>query len=89
MPSDIRPVQKKHYQHFNEKTLRQVLEPHFKIRSIAFLNRNGWAIRTLLSNRFFILNERHLLKWLYRFYKRRYLHADPSNGLRILAVVTD
>ena len=45
-------------------------------------------IRTILSNRFFILNHRKTLNWLYGYYKRHYLNATPDKGLRLLAVVT-
>lgn len=87
VPSDVRPTQAKHYQHFNDDTLRAALESHFEVVSVSYLNKQGWAIRTLLSNRFFILNWKWLTAKLYRYYKRHYLNASRTNGLRVLAVV--
>ena len=88
VPSDVKPIQKKHYQHFNEKYCGASIEPHFKVLSVSYINENSALIRTLLANRLFILNEPHLKKLLYRLYRKFYLNAKPTNGLRMLAVVT-
>jgi SAM-dependent methyltransferase len=87
VPSDLRPVQLKHYQHFNEDTMRKTLEPHFEVVSVSYLNKQGWFIQSLLCNRFFILNWRWATYRLYRRYKRKYQNATRANGLRVLAVV--
>jgi cyclopropane fatty-acyl-phospholipid synthase-like methyltransferase len=88
VPSTARPVQRKHYQHFDEQTLRAALSPHFEVQSVRYLNRPCKWLQKLLANDWYVLNWRPLRDRLYRRYKRRYLHATSKDGLRLMAVVT-
>ena len=90
VPSDTMPLIEKHYQHFNMRTLTAVLEPHFLIESMTYLNARTHVTRFLqrcFANQFFILNHKGIRNALFRFYTRHYLVASPLTGTRILAQV--
>ena len=89
VPADITPVTHKHYQHFSRESLSAIVEPLMEIVSVEYITKKGPAqeiIRRVLSNRFFILNEKHILAWIYRYYKQHYTVAQRSNGDRIMLV---
>lgn len=91
VPSVAVPVNRKHYQHFSEESLKKTLAPYFTVESVAHLNAfplGTKIISRLLSNRFFILNYVPLRDALYRLYKKRYLSADPGKGSRLMAIVS-
>lgn len=90
VPSDNRPVSKKHYQHFNERSLRETVAPHLEVTGMFFLNdRTGLdrLIRTILSNRFFILNHAGAVNAVYRYYCRNLLRSTPERCTRLMALV--
>lgn len=90
VPSDITKPTHKHYQHFSVKALKVLVEPYATVECVEYLTKLGFIpaiIRRLFSNRFFILNERHLLNGLYTFYKKHFTIATASTGDRILMIV--
>jgi hypothetical protein len=90
VPADNVPTHPKHYRHFNEKSLREVLAGRFEIELLEFLNAETAGVAVLkrvLANRLYTLNHQGLLNWIYSLYKKRYLFARPNTGGRILAVV--
>ena len=79
----------KHYQHFDLGSLASALAPHFKVEEHYYLNRlSKWdrLLSAVLTNRYFILNERHLLNALFRRYERSLLAARESDCKRICVV---
>ena len=92
VPSDNVTLIAKHYQHFNAASLSSVLEPHFTINSIQYLNAQSLSIKILqrmFSNHFFILNNQNIRTLLFDIYVRKSLLANPKTGSRIMAVVTN
>jgi SAM-dependent methyltransferase len=90
VPSTNDPLIPKHYRHFSRKSLTEVLEPYFAIERMQYLNARTSGtrlIRSLFSNRFFILNFAPFRERLYRFYKSRYGKATDDTGIRLMAVV--
>lgn len=90
VPSTTRPVNSKHYQHFTKDSLMEYLKPHFTIVDHYFLNKVGifdYIIKRIMSNRFFLLNEKHLLSFIYWFYTKHFLFGGPQNTQRICVVV--
>lgn len=80
---------KRHFQHFDEESLAATLSPHFRVLKIEYLNRDGLVAKILdrvFTNRLFILNSEWLVEALFAHYLNRFLTADRSNGLRLLAV---
>jgi 2-polyprenyl-3-methyl-5-hydroxy-6-metoxy-1,4-benzoquinol methylase len=89
VPSTNIKMSAKHYQHFDLHSLASALAPHFRVEEHYYLNRiSKWErlLSTVLTNRYFILNERRLLNALYRRYERSLLAAHESNCKRICVV---
>ncbi len=89
VPSRNIEVSRKHYQHFDAESLSEALTPQFSVSETFYLNRKSWWVRRwhrVLTNSLFILNEKHLVDWIYRHYQRRFLPASPSNAARICAI---
>ena len=86
VPSKNIAVQPKHYQHFDIKSLTNTLNPLFLIKEQYFINKiSYWTklLESILNNRFFILNEQHLLNMLYRGYEKYLFLAKEKNARRI------
>lgn len=89
VPSSNVPVSPKHYQHFDQRALEDVLSPYVSVIKWQFLNKKGFqtkVIMRLLTNRFFAINSVRISTWLYRYYTRYLLHAQPHNCGIILLV---
>jgi SAM-dependent methyltransferase len=72
VPHRNKPVEYKHFQHFDAASLRAVLERDFVIQEIQPFERRGLrlkVLRFLLGNRYFLLAHRGLRNLLYRYYK--------------------
>lgn len=87
VPSKNTPIQKKHYQHFDEVSLKKALCPYFEIEEVHYLNRRPSKFQKkiirLMSNRFYIINYSKLLGWLYKYYEKHLLLADKDKCWRI------
>src|SRR5207253_8213298 len=86
VPSKNVKMSPKHYQHFDLDSLRACLNPYFEVAEHYYLNRlSKWdrLLSALLTNRYFILNERRLLNALYRRYERSLLGARDTDCKRI------
>jgi cyclopropane fatty-acyl-phospholipid synthase-like methyltransferase len=81
------PLQAKHYRHFDFDSLDKLLKPNFNIEQFYYLNRISHGtdlLRKALSNRLFIINNRRLRGWIYKYYFKKYLIADITTGRRII-----
>lgn len=79
----------KHYQSFDYQLLKKTLRPFFKISKLHYINKKARRtnfIAHLLSNKFFILNEKRLRKMIYKYYMKYLLEADQNNAKRICAI---
>lgn len=89
VPSKNIKMSAKHYQHFDLDSLTKALAPYFKVEEHYYLNRiSKWdrLVSALLTNRYFILNERRLLNAIFRRYERSLLNARASDCKRICVV---
>ncbi|MEN9413438.1 MAG: hypothetical protein RLZZ342_525 [Candidatus Parcubacteria bacterium] len=90
VPSDKTAPNHKHYQHFSEEMLRTICtRQSLVVEKVEFLTALGVfpaIIRRLFSNRLFLLNEKHLLTMLYRWYEQSYLIARKETADRILFI---
>jgi 2-polyprenyl-3-methyl-5-hydroxy-6-metoxy-1,4-benzoquinol methylase len=90
VPSKNIPINKKHYQHFDLYSLKETINPFFDAVEVYYLNNNfaisSKLIHKFLSNRFFILNHKKLLKWIYMFYLKNLLISNKDNCSRIALV---
>lgn len=87
VPSDNTSVQKKHFQHFNLESLKNIVSNYFEVEDVNYLNRRlskfHNIIRRFLFNRIYQINSEKLLGSLFRSYMQRYLMADPTSCRRI------
>jgi len=92
VPSCNVAVDRKHYQHFDLKSLTAVLSPRFDIDTVHYLNKKSLFVKKVLrkciSNQFFHLNQRHLLRGLFCIYRRWFLVTDAAHCSRIALVGT-
>jgi SAM-dependent methyltransferase len=89
VPSKNIKMSAKHYQHFDLDSLKTALAPRFEVAEHYHLNRiSKWdrLISAVLTNRYFILNERRLLNALFRRYERSLLAARESDCKRLCVV---
>lgn len=89
VPSRNIKMSAKHYQHFDLGSLKTALAPFFEVVEHHHLNRiSKWdtLLSALLTNRYFILNERRMLNALFRRYERSLLAAGESDCKRICVV---
>lgn len=85
-PCDNVSANSKHYQHFNKESVTKVLKKEFEIVSIEYTSANSFGvsiIQRLLANRFFILNNKPIVSFLYKIYKKRYLNASMKNASQL------
>lgn len=87
VPHKNKGLQVKHFQHFDSITLRRILEPHYEIEKIVFIDKlsriTGRILHPLLENRFFILNNRPLLDLMFRIYRRHLFFCDEKTCGRL------
>lgn len=89
------PVTPKHFQHFDEDSLRALLAPHFDdLRFIPFDTLSAKApllglLERLIGGRgrYFVLTNRRILSRFFRFYLRRYLYCASAASCSRIAVV--
>lgn len=89
VPTVAVPLNRKHYRHYTLNMLEKHLSPFFKVELSIFLFRRGVITNTLnrmLSNRFFILENRGLKRNIWRFHKRWSYIAAPDNGAHLAVV---
>lgn len=73
VPHTNKPVEYKHFQHFDAASITSYLEPHFQILRIVPFEKRSPArklLASLLSNRFFVLNNGRALSLAYDYYMR-------------------
>lgn len=88
VPHENKPIEYKHYRHFNSRTITECFNEKFYIEEIVPFESNGVVksiIDRILTNQFFILNNRWLKNRLYNFYKKRlFLVGDERKCNRLL-----
>lgn len=73
VPHANKPVEYKHFQHFTMDSITNCLSSHFDVVEIIPFEKSGFARRMLnniLCNRFYVLNNDRLLKYLYDYHEK-------------------
>jgi SAM-dependent methyltransferase len=90
VPSNNIEVSEVHYQHFDLNSLVNTLSPFFTVADVKYLNRKPTLsfrlIRKILHNPLFILNNKIMLKSIYKYYLHRFLIANIKSCRRIAVV---
>jgi len=89
LPTKNLPIRNisRHYQHFNDVSIRATLSPHFEVERIDYLNNDrfwGRLLSVILTNRLLILNHRGLRERLFKWYMRRCVRCAESQGYTML-----
>lgn len=93
VPHVNKPVSDKHFQHFSQRTLSEVLEPHFSdMVFFPFDNLNAFLMRIAVrmmggSGENIIVTNRRLSAKFYELYLSRYLYVDDEAKCGRIAVV--
>ncbi|NND81338.1 MAG: class I SAM-dependent methyltransferase [Gammaproteobacteria bacterium] len=87
VPHENKPLDDMHYQHFTIEKIRNCLQKNFEVIEVVPFEKMGISRRVvlkLLSNKFFILNNSRLLRFIYRYYKNRlFIPCTEENCQRI------
>lgn len=91
VPSVNKPLNKKHFRHFDGETVKSILEPFFQVDRMQFINGTNRLVRTvffLISNQTYSISSARIWMWFYKLYKKRCLVSDPGRGNRIFVQCT-
>lgn len=87
VPHQNKPVEYKHFRHFDAESIVRCLEPYYKIIDIIpfeLISYKKKLIDVLLTNNYFILNHQGLKNKLYSYYKTNlFLAADETKCKRL------
>ena len=89
VPHKNKPLEYKHFQHFNINGICNLIKPYFDIVEVVPFEKNSWlriVVQKLLSNNLFILSNASLLSLIYRFYKRNLFFCDSENNCQRIFV---
>jgi 2-polyprenyl-3-methyl-5-hydroxy-6-metoxy-1,4-benzoquinol methylase len=85
-PSTNKKISKKHFQHFTMNGLVDLLGPKIDILENHYLHnidkRFSWLL-TILYNKYYILNYKPLLNWIFSYYCKNYFEDNSGNGHRL------
>ena len=86
VPHKNKPLNEKHFQHFDLELLKQYFEKHFDIIEVKYiekLSKGHRLFKLLIHNSFYILNNQKILNNFYKIYKKLFLFAEEKNVGRI------
>jgi len=89
VPHSNQPVNEKHYQHFDEEKITEILSNIFEMDSISFFDRHSKVLSLLekaLKNDIFMITNKKAIKTFTHIYKNFFLEASESNCHRMLVV---
>lgn len=92
VPHTNKPVQDKHFQHFDRESLRDILSPYFEeLEFVPFDVMNSTALklaRKLLGGRgnHVVVTNRWINSWLFDLYRDRYLYTTEDRCGRIAVI---
>ena len=87
VPSKNLHIPNKHYQHFDEMSLRTIFSGYMldDLQYFAVKSKKEYVFLKIFTNRFFLLNYQPLLDYLYKIYGKLFFHAKADNGAHIYA----
>jgi 2-polyprenyl-3-methyl-5-hydroxy-6-metoxy-1,4-benzoquinol methylase len=88
VPLDNIRLQDKHYQHFSEAKLRELLAPTLEITKARYVNSTRNRVNRLIMlafrNKWFMIKHPAILNWLYRMYVRLDSSAGADDAAHIV-----
>mgnify|MGYP000736399940 CR=1 FL=1 len=91
VPHTNKQLSPKHYQHFNSKKLKELLEKDFDIQEIVPFDKKSKLVKLVLmliggKGNWFVLSNEKILGYLYNYYRKKYLKCNESDCLRIAVI---
>lgn len=92
VPTTVVPLNKKHYRHYDEEILKKQLSSLGlkEIKNVRLFNKSSYlrkVIETIMCNKWFILNNNKMLKYLWRIHRNNFYFANRNNGLHICTLL--
>jgi SAM-dependent methyltransferase len=88
VPHTNKSIEPKHFRHFTSHTLAAAFSPFFKMTDVIPIEKRcvpmKW-LKCILTNRYFILNNERLKRYIYRYYKKCLFHSQETECQRIIA----
>jgi 2-polyprenyl-3-methyl-5-hydroxy-6-metoxy-1,4-benzoquinol methylase len=88
VPHTNKSIEPKHFRHFTSHTLFAAFSPFFEMTDVIPIERRCAAMKwvnSILTNRYFILNNERLKQYIYQYYKKRLFHSKETECQRIVA----
>jgi 2-polyprenyl-3-methyl-5-hydroxy-6-metoxy-1,4-benzoquinol methylase len=89
-PHINQPLNKKHYQHFDKEKIYTLFENDFLIERFEYISAKNFTsilVQKLLSNHYFVLNYKPLIRYLYNLYNKKCLQATEENATQVFVVI--
>lgn len=89
VPHVNKNIEYKHYRHFTSDILVQELSRDFELLDLVFIEKRSYIKRLIdriLTNRFFILNNKYVGDRLYVYYKDKLFLAESENSCQRIVV---
>lgn len=86
VPHKNKPLNPKHFKHFDSKSIKEHFEEYFEVKEIIFIDKKtklNKIISLILTNKLFILNNQKIKNILYYIYKKLCLITQEDKCLRL------
>jgi 2-polyprenyl-3-methyl-5-hydroxy-6-metoxy-1,4-benzoquinol methylase len=87
VPHINKPLEAKHFQHFTLESIQPLFSGIFEIKAVSYFEKTSIVSKVLnkiLTNPFYILNQKSIKNAIYSFYKKRLFPANENNCARFL-----
>ena len=91
VPHENKPLQDKHFQHFNYESLVRYFKNNFDISEVKYIQKHDKLLsllNKLMFNKSWIINSSFINNLFYKLYKKRYFFASKKNCARIYLKMT-
>lgn len=91
VPHINKPVEYKHYRHFSCSEIVEILSEYFDVLEVKPFERGGRlrkVLNGLLCNRFFVLNNRRLINFIYEIQKKYLFNSAEDKCQRVFIKAT-
>lgn len=90
VPTTNVPLNSKHYRHYTKKKLMSHISNYFYIEKTHYIhNENSImykCIRSILINRFFILNSNKIRSLFYKYYEKNLMISNSNEGAHLITI---
>ncbi|MCO4783750.1 MAG: class I SAM-dependent methyltransferase [Candidatus Cloacimonetes bacterium] len=91
VPHKNKPLQEKHFQHFNLEMLKSIFAHDFEVNDVVYFEKKCFMermINKVLTNPIFVLKHQGLLNIVYNYFKSKLFFASDKNCGRVFLELT-